>query len=84
MLVDQVSNTKKTMKNTVYVRLLGEGVLVYRPVQASQITSNIYVLGGVDIFDPEDEEWEFLPNTRVIVEARAVEGETVLVATAIA
>ena len=54
------SSTEATMKNTVYVRLLGEGVQVYRPVPASQITSDVYVIGGADINDPEDEEWEFL------------------------
>jgi hypothetical protein len=70
------------MENTIYVRLLGEGVQVYRPVPASQITSTVYVIGGGDIYDPEDEEWEFLPGAHVIVEERVLEGKTALVAIA--
>ena len=67
---------------TFYVRLLGEGVQVYRPVPALKKASNVYVIGGVDIYDPEDEEWEFLPGTHVVVEKRMLEGESVLVAIA--
>jgi len=73
---------ESAMKNTVYVRLLGEGVQVYRPVSASQTTFDVYIIGDADIYDPEDEEWEFLPGTRVVVEERVLEGKVVLVAIA--
>lgn len=76
------SSTEAAMKNTIYVRLLGEGIQVYRPVQALQIASNIYVVGGADIYDPEDEEWEFLPGARVVVEERILEGQSALIAIA--
>ncbi|MBP1152574.1 hypothetical protein [Methylocaldum sp. RMAD-M] len=66
--------------STVYVRLLGEGVEVYRPVPASQVESNIYVLGGAEIFDPEDEQWEFPPGEYVVAENKTLDGEVVLVA----
>ncbi len=70
------------MKNTVYVRLLNEGVQVYRPVSALQTGINIYELRGADIYNPEDEEWEFLPGSRVVVEERILEGQKALVAIA--
>jgi len=81
-LVVQDSGTEAAMESTVYVRLLGEGVHVYRPVPASPIASNIYAIGGYDIYDPEDEEWEFPPGTHVVVEEQILEGEPVLVAIA--
>ncbi len=82
MLAALASSTEDTMKNTVYVRLLGEGVQVYRPVPASKVASDVYILGGADIYDPEDEEWEFLPGTRVVTQERVFDGEAVLVAIA--
>lgn len=71
-----------SISETIYIRLLNEGTTVYRPVPASQITSNIYILNGADIYDPEVEEWEFVPGSRVIVEKRQLEKGEVLVAVA--
>jgi hypothetical protein len=82
MLADLDSSTETAMKNTIYIRLLGEGVQVYRPVPASQISSDVFLIEGADFYDPEDEKWEFLPGTRVVVEKRVLEGEAVLVAIA--
>ena len=82
MLVAQDSSTEIAMVNTIYVRLLREGVQVYRPVPASQIALDVYVIGAYEDYDPEDEEWEFLPGTHVVVEKRVLEGETVLAAIA--
>ena len=64
----------------VYVRLLGEGTDVYRPVPAKPLSSSVYVLGGQELYDPGDEEWEFLPDSNVRVETRTLSGESVLVA----
>jgi hypothetical protein len=50
----------------VYVRLLGEGTDVYRPVPAERISSNVFILGGQDILT-DDEVWEFSPGTKVRV-----------------
>jgi hypothetical protein len=65
---------------TIYVRLLGEGTDVYRPVPAERICASVFVVGGENIRDPEDEEWEFLPGARVYVVTRNLSGESVLVA----
>ena len=43
----------------VHVALLGEGILVWRPVRARHIQDSIYELTGVV---PDGEEWEFQPG----------------------
>jgi hypothetical protein len=70
--------------STVYVRLLGEGTEVYRPVPAEGISPSVFILGGQDIHNVDDEEWEFLPGDQVEVETRSLSGESVLVATKLA
>ncbi len=68
------------MEKEIYIQLLGEGTIVYRPVTAIEITKDIYQLKGRDIYNPEDETWEFLPDAYVKVEKRILSGELVLVA----
>ena len=68
------------MTEKIYIQLLGEGTIVYRPVPALKMEHNIYKIEGYDIHDPEDEEWEFIPGTVVIVKERTLEEEIVLVA----
>ncbi len=69
------------MKKTIYIQLLGEGTIVYRPVPAIEMGDDIYQVEGEEIYDPDDEEWEFLPGTEVRVEQKEFEGKKVLVAT---
>jgi hypothetical protein len=68
------------MGKKIYIRLLGEGTRVYRPVPACQIENNLYEVGGFQIYDSEDEIWEFTPGTYVLVEEQNLDGENVLVA----
>ncbi len=67
-------------KNIIYVRLLDEGVKVYRPVPAFEVANNVYQLNGADIYDPDDETWEFPPDSIVRVEEQSLSDECVLVA----
>lgn len=60
--------------------MLAEGTKVYRPVPAIVIENNLYEVGGFEIYDPEDEIWEFTPGTYVLVEEQHLDGENVLVA----
>ena len=69
------------MKEIIYVKLLGEGTIVYRPVSAIKIESNIYKLEGHDIYNTENETWEFEPGTQVVVQSKSLEGQSLLVAT---
>jgi hypothetical protein len=64
----------------IYIQLLNEGTEVYRPVPASKIKDNLYKVEGFEIYDPEDEIWEFTPSTYVLVEQRNLDGKKVLVA----
>lgn len=68
----------KKMK-TIYVQLLNEGSEVYRPVLSKKINDFLYELLDNN-YDPEDEEWEFLPGTIVVVEEKILSGEKELVA----
>jgi hypothetical protein len=54
----------------VYVRLLGEGTEVYRPVSAEQISSEIFVLSSQEAPEASDEVWEYKPGTKVRVATR--------------
>jgi hypothetical protein len=67
-------------KKIIYIKLLNEGSIAYRPVSAYETGNNIYKIYGLDVYDPEDEEWEFLPGTYVLVEEQIRSGEKVLVA----
>jgi len=68
------------MEKIIYIQLLGEGTLVYRPVLSVKVDEDVYQVGGKDIYDPDDEEWEFLPESIVKVEERELEDGKVLVA----
>ena len=53
------------MFNTIYIKLLDEGVAVYRPVLSKKIDGTVYMVGQrID----DDEKWEFEPNEIVDVE----------------
>ena len=66
------------MRTTIYVKLLNEGTEVYRPVTATHISGNRYQVEGFDIYDPEDELWEFPPGCYVNVVGTITHGETIL------
>ncbi len=68
------------MERNIYIRLLEEGTKVYRPVPAIEIENNIYEVRGFEIYEPEDEVWEFPPGTYVLVEEQNLDGETIFVA----
>ena len=68
------------MPEKIYIKMLNEGTMVYRPVPAYKIEDRIYKVQGFDIYDPEDEVWEFPPGTLVLVEEQKDDGDTVLVA----
>lgn len=60
------------MVTTVYVKLLEEGSLAYRPTQAEEVEPGVYRLLPTEHYDPEDEVWEFLPGTVVRCEIRTL------------
>ena len=75
LLVVQEAAGEEAM--TVYVQLLGEGVDVWRPVEASPVGHNLYRL--VDR-PPHEEEWAFEAGDVVRCRTQRLSGGEVLVA----
>jgi hypothetical protein len=67
-------------RQTVYVKLLDEGVHVWRPVDAAALPDGTYRLEATGDYDPELETWEFLPGSDVRCELRHLSGGPALVA----
>lgn len=60
------------MPTTIYVPLLDEGADVWRPVEATRLAEDLYLILGVV---PEDETWAFPPGSTVRCEVRNAQGE---------
>ena len=65
---------------TIFVRLLGEGVGVWRPVGATPLGSDVFRLESAAVLP--DEDWEFAPGDVVRVDLRRDAGRTIKVARA--
>ncbi len=61
----------------VYVELLNEGTLFYRPVEADKNPDGSYTLS---LSQPESEEWEFPPGSTVECEWRQQREDNLLLA----
>jgi hypothetical protein len=68
------------MTKIVHVRLMDEAVEVARPTLAIEVTPMTYKLLPTDDYNPEFEEWEFLPGSVVKCEKRVSDGEEYLLA----
>lgn len=71
-----------TELSRVYVRLLDEGTLVFRPSPAEFLGNQRARLIAPPGYDPEDEDWEFEPGSIVRVELRQLDGVDEFVAVA--
>jgi hypothetical protein len=67
-------------RHEVYVKLLDEGVDVWRPVEATALADGRYRLEPTVDYDPELETWEFLPGSTVRCELRRLSSGPALVA----
>lgn len=64
---------------TIYVRLLGEDIEVWRPVQAEKINESIYkILSEENV--PAGEDWEFQHGSLVEVVEKKSDHEVILTA----
>ena len=79
MSVDPDSST-----SVVYVKLCGEGTVVFRPVKAILLGPATARLTTPPDYDPDDEDWEFAPGSVVHVERRIINGNEACVAVALA
>jgi len=64
----------------IYVKLLNEGSLVYRPVNAQHISKGIYLIDETNDYNSDDEIWEFAPGMTVNVELRQLDDHKVIAA----
>jgi len=71
------------MSDTIYVKLLGEGTDVFRPVPAEKVADSVYLIDPSARYNVADEEWEFPPGSRVRVEERKLSGGRQRVAVAL-
>jgi len=65
---------------SVFVRLLDEGVDVWRPVPATDLGNRRYRLIPPDDYDPSIETWEFVPGALVECEMQMLSDGLTLVA----
>lgn len=56
---------------TIYMPLLNEGVDVWRPVEATQMSHDVYRVNGEM---PDSEEWAFAPGSAIRCELKALDG----------
>ena len=70
------------MKYIVYVKLMNEGSVAWRPVQAICLPSGLYQIAEDNIYDQEDETWEFPPGSIVVIEEQMLSGGVVPVVVA--
>lgn len=63
----KVIKMKNNEISTIYVKLIDEPCLVWRPVKARMIESGLYLIIR-DQKIPDDEEWEFNPGSIVRIE----------------
>lgn len=66
----------------VYVRLLGEGTVAFRPSPGEFLTPGMVRLIAPPGYEPDDEDWEFKPGSVVRVELRRLGGADEFVAVA--
>ncbi|MCU0914158.1 MAG: hypothetical protein MUC88_06310 [Planctomycetes bacterium] len=59
---------ESVQKETIYIAVLDEGTLVWRPVSALRVGPRTYVVLLKPSFEYEGEEWEFPPGSVVVCE----------------
>lgn len=47
---------------TIYIQLLNEGTIVYRPTLGEPIDKLVFKILPTPDYDPNDEHWEFVPG----------------------
>ncbi len=71
------------MTTEIFVSLLGEGVDVWRPIQAEQVQGNIYRIVDQP-YDRQVESWQFEPGDTVVCDLIDSSEGTILAAVRLA
>jgi hypothetical protein len=64
-----------TYQSFIYIKLLDEGVDVWRPTQGEMVSVLIFKVLPTKNYDPENEHWEFPPGTIVRCEKKVIYGD---------
>jgi hypothetical protein len=64
----------------VYVPLLNEGVVVWRPTTGFLVEPNVVRINATSDYDPNSEEWEFIPGSTVRCAKVVRDGREIMVA----
>ena len=64
-----------TESYSIYVKLLNEGVEVWRPAAAEKVGDGVYRI--LAMAAPEEEKWEFEPGSLVRCQERVFEGNEI-------
>jgi hypothetical protein len=67
-------------KIVIYIRLLDEGTRTARPTYGEIVEENIVRVLPTENYDPDDEVWEFTPDTIVRCEKEIWGGKEILLA----
>ena len=78
------ASTPPSPRERVYVSLAGEGVSVWRPVEAERISGNTLRLVAGQPYDRTTEEWQFAPGDIVTCRSRELSEGRALVAVELA
>jgi hypothetical protein len=65
---------------TILVQLMNEGTTVFRPTTAEKVGQGLFKLLPTPGYDPNNEEWEFLPGSIVLGQIQVRDNEEILVA----
>jgi hypothetical protein len=71
---------KNDDEEIIFVQLLDEGVIVFRPTIGKRLDNFVYTLLPTDNYDPSVETWEFVPGKKVHCKEKVLNGQISLVA----
>lgn len=69
-----------SIKSTIYIPLIEEGTVVFRPTQGVALDTDVFRVLPTDDYDPDDEVWKFPPGAVVRCEKQQRDGEEILIA----
>lgn len=75
-----MSEAMASSTEEIHIRLLDEGVDVWRPTQGLRVGPMTFKVLPTPEYDPEDENWEFVPGTVVVCERRTLSEGPVMAA----
>lgn len=65
IISQRIFEMKMKVEKTIYIQLLNEGLITARPAYGQYIEANVFRVLQPEDYDPEDEEWEFVPGSIV-------------------